>query len=91
VAHTDRTYRTPRPHRVVTFIDHNADGTVDTLAVTQEFGRRAGLHTHKSQTTYARRSGNRIDRHATRRQLRSVDPDGVELRQARARSIWTTR
>lgn len=71
MAHTDRTYRTPRPHRVVEFIDFNTDGSVDTVVYTQEFGRRAGCRTHKSDVTERRIRSNRNERRGTRRALRS--------------------
>lgn len=91
MAHTDRTRRTERPHREVTFLDWRWDGdllVVDTTTVTQEYGRRAGLHDHKSQISERRRRVNRRDRHEARTQLR--DPrrhDDVETRQPRGRAI----
>lgn len=68
--HKDNTYRTPRPHRVITFIDFNADGSVDTTDVTQEFGRRAGLNTRRSDVSDRRRRANRKDRRIDRQILR---------------------
>lgn len=71
--------RTPRPFRIVTL----ADGE----QFVQEYGRRAGLHTSKSQTAYHRTASNRLDRRDARRQLRR-DPDSVSNRARKTDSVW---
>lgn len=73
------TTRTHRPHRVITFSDGEE--------FTQEYGRRKGLHTHKSQTTDLARRLNRRDRRNGRDALRRGDWD-VELPQPRGRALW---
>lgn len=84
MARTDRA----RPARTIRFISgHEADGTPILVEHRQEFGRRAGLHTRKSQASYGRRLINRRDRHDARAQLRR-DPDSVELRQPRHQAVW---
>jgi hypothetical protein len=77
-----------RPTRTINLIvDHTEDGTPIHEPFVVECGRRAGLHTAKSQTSAYRRAGNRRDRHATRAQLHR-DPDSVELHQPRGRALW---
>lgn len=87
----DRTRRTHRPHRVAEFLDFDGDGeVVRVIRVTQEYGRRAGLHTGKSQTAEHRRASNRRDRRDARQALRR-DPDSVSARPRRCDSIWLAR
>jgi hypothetical protein len=89
MARTDRR----RPTRQIAWIrfeDHApvyVDGVPVFETVEQEVGRRAGLHTHKSQVSERRRRGNRRDRAAARRQLRN-DPENTEFRQPRGQAVW---
>lgn len=85
--------RTPRPHRIITFRDFEiVDGVevVTETTIVQEFGRRAGLHTSKSQTTDHRRRANRNERRGTRVALRR-NPDAVWATPRKNDSVWLTR
>ena len=80
--------RSPRPTYAINLIaGHTEDGTPIHEPHVTEYGRRAGLHTAKSQTAEYRRAGNRKLRRVAREQLRR-DPDSVELHQARGRALW---
>lgn len=91
MAHTDSARRIGRPTHVERWVDGvDADGNVIIVDRVIEHGRRAGLHTHRSQTAYHRTSSNRRERRAVRVDLRR-DPDAVSARPRKNDSIWLTR
>lgn len=89
MAHIDSARRIGRLTHVERWIDI-VDGVPVLADHVVEHGRRAGLHTHRSETSEHRRRSNRNERHGVRRQLRA-DPDLVPATPRKNDSVWLTR